>query len=149
MPTSDTTQRGFGAPGTGNPRDTPELAEKRTEESEMVSQMIALWCRGHHSSVARTEECPVVRVGFNRVVLCPECAELHAYALARVDRCPHMGTKTFCSVCPTHCYRAAQREKIREVMRWAGPRMLLYKPVPAIKHAVVTIQSKRARNKES
>ena len=36
--------------GNGNtaisPRDTPELAEKRAEEAAMVSEMIALWCRG-------------------------------------------------------------------------------------------------------
>ena len=30
------------------PIDTPELARKRERETQMVSQMIALWCRGHH-----------------------------------------------------------------------------------------------------
>lgn len=30
------------------PADTPELADKRAREAQMVSQMIALWCRGHH-----------------------------------------------------------------------------------------------------
>lgn len=55
-----------------------------------------------------------------------------------------MGTKTFCSVCPTHCYRAQMRERIREVMRWAGPRMLLVRPIPAVCHAIVTVQAKRA-----
>ena len=30
------------------PVDTPELARKREREAQMVSQMIALWCRGHH-----------------------------------------------------------------------------------------------------
>ena len=36
------------------------------------------------------------------------------------------------------------REKIREVMRWSGPRMIRYRPITAIRHAMVTVQSKRA-----
>ena len=127
-----------------NPRDTPELAEKRAEEAAMVSEMIALWCRGHHAREAPAADAPRVRVGLRTVALCPECAELRAYALGRIGHCPHMGTKTFCSVCPTHCYRAQMRERIREVMRWAGPRMLLVRPIPAIRHAIVTVQAKRA-----
>ena len=127
-----------------NPSDAPGLAAKRSEEADMVSQMIALWCRGHHAGAARAADAPRVRLGLREVRLCPECAELREYALGRIGRCPHMGTKTFCSVCPTHCYRKEMRERIREVMRWAGPRMLLYRPVPAIRHAIVTVQAKRA-----
>ncbi len=125
--------------------DTPRAAAKRADECLMVSQMIALWCRRHHTDAARTSDAPHVRLGLKTVALCPECAELQIYALARIAACPHMETKTFCSACPTHCYRPAMRERIREVMRWAGPRMMLYRPVAAIKHAVVTVQSKRVQ----
>ena len=125
--------------------DTPQIAAKRADEARMVSQMIALWCRGHHASVQHGAEGPAVRLGLRTVQLCPACAELHAYACARIKVCPHMGTKTFCSACPTHCYRPAMREQIRQVMRWAGPRMIIYRPVAAIKHAVVTVQGKRKR----
>lgn len=116
----------------------------------MVSQMIALWCRGHHGRGragvrAASGDAPArVKLGFRAIALCPECAELRAYAVARIERCPHMGTKTFCSACPSHCYRPAMREKIREVMRWSGPRMIFYRPITAIRHAMVTVQSKRA-----
>ena len=127
-----------------NPRDTPELAAKRAEEVAMVREMIALWCQGHHAGAAERGEKggPDVRVrlGRHEVRLCPACAELAAYATARVGRCPHMGTKTFCSACPTHCYRPEMRERIREVMRWSGPRMLRYRPVPALRHAWVSMQ---------
>ena len=141
--------RGEGAPSevTSGPAvgmAASELAAKRVEEAEMVSQMIALWCRGHHAGVARAADAPHVRLGLSDVALCPACAELRAYALGRIGRCPHMGTKTFCSVCPTHCYRPEMRERIREVMRWSGPRMLMYRPVPAIRHAIVTVKAKRA-----
>lgn len=143
-PASGTAVRRAALDAGHNPADTPELAERREEEAAMVSEMIALWCQGHHAKVPRAADAPVIRVGLRKVALCPECAELLAYALGRIGRCPHMGTKTFCSVCPTHCYRPEMRARIREVMRWAGPRMLFVRPAPAIRHAVVTIQAKRA-----
>ena len=39
-----------------------------------------------------------------------------------------------CRRCPIHCYRPAMRERIRCIMRWAGPRMLLYHPLAALRH---------------
>ena len=132
------------------PADTPELADRRAREAQMVSQMIALWCREHHSGGCAREQAaggdaPArVKLGFRAITLCPECAELREYAVTRIEHCPRMGTKTFCSACPSHCYRPAMREKIREVMRWSGPRMIFYRPITAIRHAMVTVQSKRA-----
>lgn len=80
--------------------DTPELARKRERETQMVSQMIALWCRGHHGGGHAVEQAgddgPVrVKLGLRTITLCPECAELQKYAVARIGHCPHMGTKTF------------------------------------------------------
>lgn len=130
--------------------DTPELARKRAREAQMVSQMIALWCRGHHHGghgsrqAGSADESTRVKLGLRTVTLCPECAELQAYAVARIKHCPHMVTKTFCSACPSHCYRPAMRERIREVMRWSGPRMVIYRPITAVRHAIITVQAKRA-----
>ena len=61
--------------------DTPELARKREREAQMVSQMIALWCRGHHGGGHAIEQVgddePVrVKLGLRTITLCPECAEL-------------------------------------------------------------------------
>ena len=121
-----------------------ELARKRADEVDMVSQMIALYCRGNHAGAPRAESGATARVGRREVALCEECAELHDYACARIARCPQMATKTFCSVCPTHCYKPAMRQRVREVMRWSGPRMLRYRPVAALRHAFVTVKAKRA-----
>ena len=84
------------------PNDTPKIAAKRADETCMVSQMIALWCRAHHSEVAsvHSADAPRIRLGMRSVTLCPDCAELNAYATARIAACPHMETKTFCSACP-------------------------------------------------
>lgn len=107
----------------------PDLAAKREKEKRVVQLMIEVYCHGSH--------------GVKRGCLCPQCRELADYAAARVDRCPHMETKTFCSNCRTHCYKPAMRERIRAVMRYAGPRMLLYHPVLAIRHLIESKKEKR------
>ena len=106
-------------------------AQKREQEKQTVGLMIELYCHGHHGTRA----------------LCPDCEALRSYADARVDHCPHMETKTFCSACRVHCYQPAMREKIRTVMRWAGPRMLPVHPVLSIRHVAVTLRSKREAKK--
>ena len=63
------------------PVDTPELARKREREAQMVSQMIALWCRGHHGGghvveQAGDDESVHVKLGLRTITLCSECAEL-------------------------------------------------------------------------
>lgn len=45
-----------------------------------------------------------------------------------------METKTFCSACKIHCYRAHRREQIRQVMCYSGPRMLLHHPLMTLRH---------------
>ena len=87
--------------------------EKRT-----VSRMIELYCR-HNAGLPEVTD---------------EFRELERYAHQRLDRCKFGNGKPSCKRCPIHCYKPAMREKIREIMRWAGPRMLLYDPIAAIRH---------------
>ncbi len=90
----------------------------------MVSQMIALYCHKNHHTKKKQ--------------LCPDCQALTQYACMRSDKCPFMETKTFCSNCKVHCYKPEMREKIREVMRFSGPRMIFHHPVAAIRHLIET-----------
>ena len=111
-------------------QDTPkDLDKKRADEKLLVSEMIALYCRRQHKTPKGS--------------LCPECRQLHDYALTRIDKCPFMETKTFCSACKVHCYKPEMREKIRAVMRFSGPRMLLYHPILAIWHLICSMREKR------
>ena len=73
--------------------------------------------------------------------LCPECAALLDYALRRLDSCRFGNGKPSCRKCPVHCYRADMRERIRTVMRWAGPRMMLHHPMAATKHLLRELRS--------
>ncbi len=97
--------------------------KKREKEKQVVSLMIRLFCRKKHGT---------------KNGLCPECAALAKYACERSDKCPFMENKTFCSNCQVHCYKPEMREKIREVMRFSGPRMIFYHPVMAIRHVLET-----------
>ena len=109
-------------------KETPKnLDKKRADEKLLVSEMIAFYCRKQHKTP--------------KGQLCPD------YALARIDKCPFMETKTFCSACKVHCYKPAMREQIRAVMRWAGPRMLPVHPVLSVKHVAVTLKAKREAQK--
>ena len=54
-----------------------------------------------------------------------------------------METKTFCSNCRVHCYKPQMREEIRNVMRFAGPRMLFYHPIMAIRHVITSAKEKK------
>ena len=111
-------------------KETPKnLDKKRADEKLLVSEMIALYCRKQHKTP--------------KGQLCPACQELQDYALARIDKCPFMETKTFCSACKVHCYKPEMREKIRAVMRFSGPRMLLYHPILAIWHLICSMREKR------
>ena len=95
------------------------LADKREREKRVVAQMIQLYCSKQHH---------------NGATLCKECSCLLSYANERIDHCPFIKEKTFCSNCQVHCYQPQMREQIRQVMRYAGPRMLLHHPVLAVRH---------------
>ena len=100
--------------------------DKREKEMRTVYEMIHSYCRKNHKEKE----------------LCQECLALYEYAKERIEKCPFMETKTFCSQCKVHCYKKDKREKIRKVMRFSGPRMLLYHPVMAIRHVYYQIMDK-------
>ncbi|WP_281648725.1 nitrous oxide-stimulated promoter family protein [Parendozoicomonas sp. Alg238-R29] len=89
-------------------------------ENKTVGKMIALYCQHHHKP--------------ENGYLCSDCIELKAFCERRVERCVYGANKPVCSKCPIHCYKPAKREQVRQVMRWAGPRMLLHHPILAIRH---------------
>ena len=95
------------------------VEEKRQLELKTMYQMIGIYCKHKHHS---------------KSTLCDSCEDVWKYAEMRVHRCPHMETKTFCAMCKTHCYGPNYRDKVREIMRFSGPRMLLVSPWQVIKH---------------
>ncbi len=97
----------------------PSRPKRIAREQATVTAMIRIFCRSRHAW---------------RGELCLECAELQAYAMSRLARCPFGQNKPTCANCPIHCYKPQLRERIRDVMRYAGPRMLWRHPILAIRH---------------
>ena len=94
-------------------------SSRMTREARTVEAMIRLYCQARHKTNGP---------------ICPDCRELWEYSQTRLNRCPFQEGKTTCAKCPVHCYRPELRERIRTVMRYAGPRMLLRHPFLALMH---------------
>lgn len=110
------------------------------KDTALLGDFARLYCRGNHADRERAAlVSPGVDLGAygRRVpVVCEECRELLAYAEKRRASCPR-DPKPFCSYCDTHCYRPEMRERMREVMRYAGPRSMLHgHAVEGIRHLI-------------
>ena len=95
--------------------------KRLAREWQTMGVMIRCYCRAHHGS---------------DTALCPDCRQLLDYAGLRLERCRFGAAKPACANCPVHCYLPKRREQIREVMRYAGPRMLWRHPLLAILHKI-------------
>ena len=96
--------------------------------------MLTIYCRGKHGSTD---------------ALCPECRALFAYAMERLSKCSFGAKKPNCSDCPIHCYKPVLRTAILDVMRYAGPRMLVHHPVLALKHSLEGMRNRPVKTKRS
>ena len=84
--------------------------------------MLHMYCGAHHAPQGAT--------------LCADCRALHDYAQRRLERCVFGEAKPTCANCTVHCYKADMRERIRQVMAWAGPRMVWRHPILAVRHVI-------------
>lgn len=75
--------------------------------------------------------------------LCPDCSALMAYAEVRLQKCPYGQAKPTCTNCPIHCYKPRQREEVKAVMRYAGPRMTLRHPWLSFLHLLDKVRKVR------
>ena len=90
-----------------------------SREQNTITAMIRLFCKEQHGG---------------KKELCAECSELLEYARERVEHCPFGTDKPACSKCTVHCYKPEMRNRVTQVMRFAGPRMIYRHPLMAIRH---------------
>ena len=98
------------------------------QEKKTVRQMIEIYCHGKMHT-------PSTNSGTGKG-LCEECSTLLDYAYTRLDHCKFGEKKPTCKKCPIHCYKPDMKKKMREAMRYAGPRMMWYHPIAAIRHLI-------------
>jgi hypothetical protein len=108
---------------TGKPirpgRDRP-ATPRLLRELETIEAMTRIYCADHHRTSTP----------------CADCQSLMTYAAKRLALCPFGEDKPVCAKCQVHCYGKAMREQVREVMRYAGPRMIWRHPWLALMHVV-------------
>jgi hypothetical protein len=98
-------------------------------ERKTVEAMIDIYCHAKHQPRDR---------------LCHGCGELLDYARKRLAKCPFQEKKTTCGNCRVHCYSPIMRQKIRDVMKFSGPRMFRRHPVLALLHFIDGLRKKPA-----
>ena len=98
----------------------PDTGPVIAKEKEVVYNMIHLYCEKKHGSLQGN--------------LCLSCQELLRYSHHRLDHCSYGELKPTCRKCEKHCYRPEMRDRIRRVMRFSGPRLLLRAPLDWIRH---------------
>ncbi len=118
-----------------------KLTGRLKREHQTLVCMTAIYCEDHH--------------GEHRGHLCSSCDALMKYSEQRLAKCPYGQAKPTCAKCPIHCYKKQQREHVREVMRYAGPRMPLRHPWQALTHVfdklrrvVHPMELRRARKRQ-
>src|SRR5512139_1891951 len=99
--------------------DSRPLPGNIRRDQRTVAAMVRIYCTDKHGTDGS---------------LCDACAPLLDYAHERLAKCPFEDEKTTCTNCPIHCYKPAQRTAMKDVMRYAGPRMLWRHPLLAIRH---------------
>ena len=97
-----------------------KLTGRLKREHQTLVCMTKIFCEDHHSQ--------------QNGQLCSSCDELMTYSEQRLAKCPYGQAKPTCAKCPIHCYKKQKREHVREVMRYAGPRMPLRHPIQALTH---------------
>lgn len=93
-------------------------------EKKVIRTMVEIYCNKNHGAARGGDG------------LCQECRSLLEYAEKRLDHCPKGNGKSSCRKCTIHCYAPAQRQQMREVMRFVGPRMIRIHPWMAIRHLI-------------
>lgn len=97
------------------------LTSRLEREKITVQFMISIYCKGHHHLMNG---------------LCSECQLVSDYSNDRLTHCKFGDSKPTCAKCTVHCYKPEMRAIIKEIMRYAGPKMLWNHPNIAVRHMI-------------
>lgn len=101
--------------------ESRSVIKRIAREKKNLELMISMYCDRHHSGGSS---------------LCDECQQVLNYAGKRLEQCPFKHDKPTCANCTVHCYKPDIRQKVREIMRYSGPRMAYRHPVLAFHHLI-------------
>ena len=103
------------------------INKKIKKDIEILAEFISIYCADRHGGADRAR---VVADGVAgtyiepcAVTLCHECRKLLLHAVSKRLICPY-DPKPSCKKCKTHCYAPAHRDRIREIMKFSGMRLI-------------------------
>jgi hypothetical protein len=99
------------------------LTKGQKSDIRLIGKFVEVYCAGKHGMVDRNALS--LSAGLGERQLCDACAAFMSYAVSRRLRCPLEAEKPSCKHCRIHCYAPPQREKVREIMSYAGRRLLM------------------------
>nr|WP_293444379.1 nitrous oxide-stimulated promoter family protein [Prevotella sp.] len=94
------------------------MISSKERDKQTVKLMIQMYCK-HRLKTSQIPE---------------KYRQLINYANTRLDHCSWGKDKPACKDCPHHCFLPEKQKEIREVMKWSGPRMLIWSPRSAFRH---------------
>ncbi len=111
------------------------IDDRRRKDLRTLARFIEIYCHGRHGDEQK-ERVQIQHLpgfadiaGVEQIVgkdlhLCPHCRKLLLHAFVKRLACS-MVPKPMCKHCPNHCYAPAYRQQIREVMKYAGRKLVL------------------------
>lgn len=98
------------------------MTKKERKDLGVLALFTSVYCRAHHKGDKRAPD--ISEIGKPGMRLCDECNDFLSYAFVRRLKCP-LDPKPDCKGCQIHCYRKGHRDKVREIMRFSGKRLIL------------------------
>ncbi|MGN1361014.1 MAG: nitrous oxide-stimulated promoter family protein [Eggerthellaceae bacterium] len=102
---------------------TDPSTEKRIQRDLRTLQAIgSIYCGAHHAGRPK-----------DSTGMCPECSETILLTHDRAANCPydHQGN---CQDCTLKCNRGDQQQRIKAIMAYAAPRMLVRHPLMTLEY---------------
>lgn len=100
-----------------------EITRRQKKDIRLIGKFVEVYCAGkqHDAEPARVP----LPAGMGERTLCPECAAFLEYAIRKRLNCPLEAEKPTCKHCRIHCYDKPHCEKVREIMAYAGRKLMM------------------------
>lgn len=99
------------------------VTRHQKNDIRLIGKFVEVYCAGKHRGAERSPVALPADMGERN--LCPECASFLHYAITKRLKCPLESEKPTCKHCRIHCYDRPRREKVREIMSYAGRRLMM------------------------
>lgn len=93
------------------------------KDIRLLGKFVEVYCSGKHPGDEKGAMILPEDLGERQ--LCAECSAFLEYAIAKRLKCPLEDEKPSCKKCRIHCYDKVRREKVREIMAYAGRRLIV------------------------